>query len=157
METQSGGCQCGAVRYQIKGPLGVAAICHCRMCQKAFGSWGAALVKIPIKNLAWTRGTPATFKSSPIANRGFCQNCGTPLFMIEEGDYNIELAIGTLDNPNAITPMKIQSGCESKLTWFDNMFQLPLETTEQSRKPEDLAKLGTLQHPDHDTEIWPPL
>jgi hypothetical protein len=35
--TITGGCQCGAVRYRIEGDLGRASICHCRMCQKAFG------------------------------------------------------------------------------------------------------------------------
>ena len=33
-----GGCQCGAVRFSV-GRLGRGSICHCRMCQKAFGSF----------------------------------------------------------------------------------------------------------------------
>ena len=56
----TGGCQCGAVRYAIDGPLGKAGICHCRMCQKAFGSWGAALVSVPLHIFRWSRGTPGT-------------------------------------------------------------------------------------------------
>jgi len=39
MEQFSGGCQYGAVRFHVAGPLGKAGIYHCRMCQKAFGSW----------------------------------------------------------------------------------------------------------------------
>ncbi len=34
----TGGCQCGAVRFSV-GRLGRASVCHCRMCQKAFGSF----------------------------------------------------------------------------------------------------------------------
>jgi hypothetical protein len=151
----AGGCQCGATRYWIEGKLCDAGICHCRMCQKAFGSWGAALVKVPLENLRWTRGSPARFKSSPIVERGFCAACGTPLFMHEEGDNNIEIAIGTLDDPNAISPMTTQDGIESRLHWFDKMHTLSARTTAQTRNANELAKLKSLQHPDHDTKLWP--
>jgi hypothetical protein len=35
----TGGCQCGAVRFRVEGALGDASVCHCRMCQKAFGAY----------------------------------------------------------------------------------------------------------------------
>jgi hypothetical protein len=70
--------------------------------------------------------------------------------MHEEGDSNIELAIGTLDNPNAIPPMTKQEGVESRVAWFVKMHSLPEEITETTRVPGDLLKLKTLQHPDHD-------
>ena len=145
-----GGCQCGALRYRIAGPLGKAGICHCRMCQKAFGNFGAALVSVDLAVFKWTRGTPAEFRSSAIVSRGFCPACGTPLFMREDGDSNIEMAIGTLDNPNAIAAMTDQSGVESKVGWFDAMSNLPARTTADDRSPEDLAKLKSLQHPGRD-------
>jgi hypothetical protein len=154
--TLTGGCQCGAVRYRIGGPPGRAGICHCRMCQKAFGSWGAALVSVPAATLTWTRGTPSAFRSSSIVSRGYCKNCGTPLFMREDGDANFEIAIGTLDDPNAIGPMTEQAGVESKLAWFDAMAGLPRQKTSDYRTPGDLQKLKSFQHPDHDTDAWPP-
>ena len=151
----SGGCQCGAVRYRIEGPLGKAGFCHCRMCQKAFGNFGAALVTAEASRVVWTRGRPAGFRSSPVVVRGFCAKCGTPLFMREDGDPMIEIAIGTLDDPTVIGSMTEQSGIESKLHWFDAVAALPALKTAETRKPEDLALLNTLQHPDHDTELWP--
>ncbi|MET0640383.1 MAG: GFA family protein, partial [Hyphomicrobium sp.] len=45
-ELHTGGCQCGAVRFRVEGELGDASVCHCRMCQKAFGSFYAPLVTI---------------------------------------------------------------------------------------------------------------
>ncbi len=154
MTGYSGGCQCGAIRYRATS-LGSAGICHCRMCQKAFGSWGAVLVSVPANDTTWTRGRPSEFRSSEIVARGFCANCGTPLYMHEDGDMNYEMAVGTLDNPNAIPALEKQSGTESKCRWFDRMSDLPGEATETCRTPADMLKLKSLQHPDHDTSHWP--
>ena len=121
------------------------------MCQKAFGSWGAALVSVPIKIFAWTRGVPSEFRSSAIVARGFCEKCGTPLSMREDGDTNIELAIGCFDQPNQLGPFTEQAGVESRVKWFNDLHLLPEEVTEETRTPEALTKLKSLQHPDHDT------
>ncbi len=153
--TITGGCQCGAVRYRITGRLGHAGICHCRMCQKAFGSWGAALVSVPEGQFTWTRGKPGEFRSSPIVARGFCSDCGTPLYMKEDGDPTYEIAIGSLDDPEAAVPDH-QVGVEAELSWFADLSTLPRETTAENRSPEDLARLKSRQHPDHDTTEWPP-
>lgn len=151
----SGGCQCGAVRYRFDGILGDAGICHCRMCQKAFGSWGAALVTLTADSLQWTRGSPEEFRSSPHVARGFCRACGTPLYMREDGDNSFEMAIGTLDNPE-LAPPTSQVGIESKRSWFNSLHKLPAKTTSEKSTPEKLARYDTLQHPDQDTEMWPP-
>ena len=51
----SGGCQCGAVRYALYAEPYGTHICHCRMCQKAFGAFYAPLTLIRYKDFAWTR------------------------------------------------------------------------------------------------------
>ena len=147
----SGGCQCGKIRYHYAGELRDPSICHCRMCQKAFGSWGAALVMMMADKLTWAHGTPSTFRSSSIVDRGFCKDCGTPLYMREDGDAHYEMAIGTLDDPNSIPPLSRQSAVESRVQWFSTMHLLPEETMTDYRTPEDLIKLKSFQHPDHDT------
>jgi hypothetical protein len=78
-QTHAGGCQCGAVRFRIDGTLGDASVCHCRMCQKAFGGFYAPLVSLGNAKLTWTRGALKKFKSSNFVERGFCEQCGTPL------------------------------------------------------------------------------
>jgi hypothetical protein len=120
------------------------------MCQKAFGSWGAALVVVANSGFRWTRGTPAVFRSSAIVSRGFCRDCGTPMFMQDDGDPNIEIAIGTLDDPNGIPPLKHQVGVESRVHWFAGMMALPEQRTEDYRSPDEMLMLKSLQHPDHD-------
>jgi len=154
MKISSGGCQCGRVRYRFTGAPGRASICHCRMCQKAFGSFGAPLVSVPLENFTWTRGKPGTFRSSDPVERGFCASCGTPLYMLEDGHPNIELAVGTLDNPNAVE-LEGQVGVESKVSWFDSMPALPRETTNENNPVALTGRYHTHQHPDFDTEHWP--
>ena len=149
--THSGGCQCGAIRYRAE-KLGDFVICHCRMCQKAFGNFGAALADA--QGLTFTRGKPSEFRSSSIVSRGFCSQCGTPLYMREDG-YPHEIAVGTLDHPDEAGHPKRQSGGESRLRWFATMVILPEETTNEYRSPDDLKKLKSRQHPDHDTDEWP--
>lgn len=154
LETHSGGCQCGAVRYRITGTLGYASICHCRMCQKAFGNVGAPLIGVARVDFQWTRGRPAEFRSSPSVARGFCAACGTPLYMLEDGDPKIEIAICTLDDPDAAT-LSAQVGVESKVAWFDSLSHLPPQTTNQNNPLAAKGRYKSLQHPDHDTDHWP--
>lgn len=75
--------------------------------------------------------------------------------MREDGDANFEIAIGAFDEPDRIGPLTEQVGIESRVSWFEHMHLLPEQTTTETRTPQDLAKLKTLQHPDYDTELWP--
>lgn len=150
----TGGCQCGAVRFRVEGQLGDASICHCRMCQKAFGSFYAPLVSVRPAHLEWTRGEPKRFRSSNHVLRGFCPECGTPLTY--EAPDGVALAIGAFDTPEEIAPI-IQFGVEMKLPYVDDVPALPArETQEDVEAAEFLASLISYQHPDHDTAEWPP-
>ena len=60
---QSGGCQCGSVRYEITGPPTVVYACHCTECQKQSGSAFAMAAVIPQENFRITKGAPAMFFS----------------------------------------------------------------------------------------------
>lgn len=148
-ERWTGGCQCGAVRFAVEGPLGRASICHCRMCQKAFGSPFGALVSVEIKDVTWTRGERGRFQSSNKVARGFCAACGTPL-TFEWGEKHFDLAIAAFDRAGEITPV-IQMGRESRLPWIDEAAHLPVRTPEESAAAEAwLSKIVSHQHPDHD-------
>jgi hypothetical protein len=149
----TGGCQCGAIRFRVEGALHHASICHCRMCQKAFGSFYAPLATVNEGTLQWTRGEPKRFQSSSIATRGFCAECGTPLtFEAEDG---VALAIGAFDDPASVMPTK-QWGIENKLPYVDALHELPAKRTEEDEEVSPfLADLKNHQHPDHDTQTWP--
>ena len=150
----SGGCQCGAVRFHVEGALGDASVCHCRMCQKASGNFYLPLVSVRDAKLAWTRGEPKRFRSSSAAWRGFCAECGTPLTY--EAPDGVALAIGAFDTPEEIAPT-VQWGVEAKLPYVDGVPNLPAEETMADQEASSfLANLVCFQHPDHDTETWPP-
>ncbi len=149
----SGGCQCGAVRFRVEGALDRPSVCHCRMCQKAFGNFYAPLATVPRNGLTWTRGEPKRFRSSSHVHRGFCAECGTPLTF--EAPDGIALAIGAFDQPEEIAPT-IQWGIESRLPYVDGVPDLPGEATEADiTSAPYLADLENFQHPDHDTDHWP--
>lgn len=150
-DTYSGGCQCGAVRYRCDG-FGRASICHCRMCQKAFGGFFGPLVTG--KGLVWTRGEPQFFASSNKVRRGFCNRCGTPLTYDWGGD--VEVSIGSLDDPELAPPV-VQVNPADKLTFVDGLHTLPILTAADIPGAETfLAAVASHQHPDHDTQDWPP-
>jgi hypothetical protein len=145
----SGGCQCGRVRFHVGGALGRASICHCRMCQKAFGSFFGPLVSAP-DGFAWTRGEPTWFQSSNKVRRGFCDHCGTPL-VYDWGGPALELAIGAFDEPERVSPT-IQVGLEHRMSWFAGLAGLPTRTgKEQEAVDRFQAEIVSFQHPDRDT------
>lgn len=115
----TGGCQCGRVRYRVEIANDDAYLCHCRMCQRATGGFAASFVQVSLANLAWERA-PDWYGSSPIAHRPFCSACGTPLgFAFLEGGRNIDLTVGSFDDPSAFVP-KLHSGAESMHeAWLD--------------------------------------
>ena len=153
----TGGCQCGAVRYRASEMLDNAHLCHCRMCQKAVGNIFAALVAAPNHALEFTRGAPSLYRSSGNVERGFCNQCGTPLFYRDMNGNRTNLTIGSLDHAEAFAP-KVQMGSESRVFWFASLAELDDEGPTGSNGEEGWAAAiaaTSRQHPDHDTPHWP--
>jgi hypothetical protein len=152
----TGGCQCGAVRYALHKQPDRAHICHCRMCQKAFGSFFAPFVGVEQHAFELTRGRLSVFKSSDPTERGFCNRCGTPLSIHDVDSTRIAVSIGSLDEPERIEP-GYQCGIESRLSWFEKLPTLPGEATTEEDDPDLAAAIAASnhQHPDHDTAAWP--
>jgi len=151
----TGGCQCGAVRYALFATP-KPTVCHCRMCQKAVGGPFAALSMIQKTDIAWTRGTPAAYRSSSAAYRDFCAACGTPLTFRFIDAKHMEVTTGSLDRPQDAVPVE-EFGIEGRMPWLDRLLSgtLPGSTTEANAKPE--RKVASYQHPDHDTPPgWAP-
>ena len=131
MGVKTGGCQCGRVRYRAEcDSVGEASLCHCRMCQRATGGFAAALVAFPRGAVQWER-EPEYYASSPIARRPFCRECGTPLgFCFNEG-AEIELTLGSFDDPSGFVPAG-HAGAESLLEPWVNSAHLPRKRSDQA-------------------------
>lgn len=151
----SGGCQCGAIRFQVRGALTDSSICHCRMCQKAFGAYYAPLVSVRAVQFSWTRGQPRHYASSNVVQRGFCADCGTPLTY--EAPDGMAIAAGAFDQPERLPPT-VQYGVDRRLPFAGTLAALPERGSEQEDAAAQafLASVISRQHPDHDTPHWPP-
>ena len=100
----TGGCLCGAVRFQVTPPTKWCAHCHCSLCRRAHGAafvtwFGVERSRFEIvegnDNVVWYRSTPA-------ARRGFCRTCGSTMFFESErwaDEVHVALAHmhGTID------------------------------------------------------------
>lgn len=101
----TGGCLCGAVRYEARGPLRDVLFCHCRECRRWSGHhFAATAVRREHFALAEERGLRwiESPDSESSARRGFCRECGSSLFWDAPARETISVAAGTLDEPTGL-------------------------------------------------------
>ena len=105
----TGGCACGAVRYECDPPPTAMVNCHCRDCQRAGGGSDAPTFVVPAAGFRLLRGEPKIHEvraeSGNVARRGFCGDCGSPLFARSSARADfVGIRAGSLDDPSAFAP-----------------------------------------------------
>ena len=78
----SGGCYCGAIKYESLGDIQASIQCHCRECQYITGGHPNVLVIVPLDKFNFVKGKPKTYKRKDIEmamSRLFCKDCGTAI------------------------------------------------------------------------------
>ena len=120
----TGGCLCGAVRYEARPTHRDGYYCHCRMCQLAFGNTRAAFVNLRRDEVEWTSDAPSFYASSKFAKRGFCGRCGTPLSFEYLASDRMDLSVGSLDDPAAVKPVS-HFAVESRIATWNGEDGLP--------------------------------
>jgi class 3 adenylate cyclase len=124
----TGGCLCGAVRYQISAPAIDVGYCHCRMCQRFTGGQIVAGAWFPTEAVRFTQGDLKYYRSSPIAERGFCADCGSSMMyraLVKALTSNCYwVLVASLDNSENFVPTS-HFGIESQMPWLDVHDDLP--------------------------------
>mgnify|MGYP003626166758 CR=1 FL=1 len=103
----SGSCLCGGVTYTLTGQLRNSVACHCVQCRKTSGHYVSA-TQVGPDQLEITRDATLTwFRSSALAERGFCSTCGSSLFWRHDNDNGaVSVMSGTVDGATGIRTEK---------------------------------------------------
>jgi hypothetical protein len=118
----TGGCACGAVRYEVTAPPIFVNNCHCRLCQVQTGSTSVVNAFVEAEHLIQLSGE--TSRHVVKAGSGGdhvivrCRECGTAIwsFYPRLGELGAGFRVGTLDDPSAVTPDALIF-TESKMPW----------------------------------------
>lgn len=97
-----GSCLCGGVSYRIVGKMRDIVACHCSQCRKTSGSFYMATACAPDNLILEKQESLRWYRSSPEAERGFCQNCGSNLFWKPAHGRHISITAGTLNPPTGL-------------------------------------------------------
>jgi len=125
--TLRGGCLCGQVRYETRGPAVNVRACHCRACQRASSAPFFVRAVFPREAVTWT-GEVLAYRSSARLNRLSCAVCGSLVFgaPIDRPQF-IGVSVSTLDDPDALAP-DMHIWTSSKQVWLrldDGLPQYP--------------------------------
>ncbi|MFM8746397.1 MAG: GFA family protein [Aestuariivirga sp.] len=115
---KTGSCLCGAVAFEIHGPLRPVIACHCVQCRKQTGTYMSATACADA-DLAFTHTDGlAWYRSSPEAQRGFCRLCGSALFWKADGSGTTSISAGAIDGPSG-APLDGHIFCDSAGDYYE--------------------------------------
>ncbi len=107
----SGGCLCGAVRYQSSVEPQLVGHCHCVDCRKTSGTGHGTHLVIPANAFTVTgevRCYDHPADSGNIVTRAFCPNCGSPIYSKNSGMPDLAFArASSLDDPEIAKPQMV--------------------------------------------------
>lgn len=122
----TGGCRCGAIRYEAMGEPVHHAVCHCRDCQMAHGAPMVAWYACKTDTFRITKGEPVSYEGEGGSIRSFCGTCGTPLLFVNENALPgiSDVPSVTLDEPDAHTP-QAQIQVAERRKWMGKLGDMP--------------------------------
>ena len=109
MSKITGGCLCGAIRYEVNGEPVRAANCHCDDCRRATGSSFGTNVFFKEDDVKIVKGTPKRFQhpadSGNTMTKMFCDNCGSQVFGTTSGRPGVMgVRVGSMDDASSVKP-----------------------------------------------------
>ena len=101
-DIHTGGCACGAVSYEVRGPLRPVSFCHCDSCRRQSSAFVSATAA-PADNLTITGADNLSgWQATPDAVRQFCKPCGSLMFWRWNGARSISIMAGSMDKPTGL-------------------------------------------------------
>lgn len=122
----TGGCQCGAVRYEADVEDARHGLCHCADCRASAGAPAVAWMGIPADRFRVTSGMARAFNSSGQSWRYFCPTCGSGLYFVNEEMLPgiVDLQSATLDRADEFAPT-VQIQTAERLEYMARLSELP--------------------------------
>jgi len=112
-----GGCLCGAIRYRVTGDPFHVGICYCTQCRRQTGSPMAVFPTYKLDRFELLEGNPGSIRVSDFATRQFCRDCGSPLTWRRDGAAELDVFLGTLDEPDLIAKPVDQLWTQHRIGW----------------------------------------
>ena len=121
----TGGCLCGAIRYEARGAESGPALCHCRSCRRSSGAPAVGWATFRGADFSITSGEPTQYRSSDKVERSHCSVCGTQLTYRHQGEHGwIDVTTSSLDDPEQLSPID-QIWTSHRLEWMAHLEDLP--------------------------------
>jgi len=117
----TGGCLCGAVRYRASGEPTEINICYCTQCRRQSGSPMSVFPTYPLDRFELLRGSPGSFRASDRATRQFCSVCGSALFWRRDGARELDIFLGSFDEPACLRKPESQIWTQHRIPWIPPM------------------------------------
>jgi len=127
----SGGCLCGAIRFEVARFVGPFELCHCTRCQKASGSAFVSTIGVRAEDVTWLSGRDGiqryeapVLKIPPGFRTAFCGQCGSPMPIFDDDDDWFEIPAGALDEDPELRPER-HIFIECRALWYAILDDLP--------------------------------
>ncbi|MCF3640777.1 GFA family protein [Rhizobium sp. TRM95111] len=135
MSQHTGGCRCGAIRFEVAGAPVHISYCHCGDCRRASGAPLSAFVGFRAADLTFHGAKGAAYGEAPVERR-FCATCGSPISYADARlDGQIFLMLGAMDRPEDYVPT-VHGYTREKLPYLHIDDGLPRRETTTVPRPE---------------------
>lgn len=120
----NGSCLCNEVKFTIKGPFQLFALCHCSRCRKSTGSAHASNIFTDADRIRWTTGKDKLHRfdlaSAKRFSKAFCKECGSPLPCVSRDGKRLLIPAGCLDGDPDIRP-QMRIFCADNAPWYEQV------------------------------------
>ncbi len=111
-EAYTGGCACGAIRYEISAEPLAMNHCQCRQCQKRSGTGHGSYLTFPSRQAVKLAGEASSWDvtgdNGNVKKHRFCPSCGTPVYLTFSAAPDFfSIHAGSLDDPGRYQPQVV--------------------------------------------------